>query len=145
MTGHSLLPKINNLHRGKRLPRGPAREDTVSKLSLFDIVVGLNGGRRGSENEGDPLIPAPYNRHIPGMVEKPFLLFKGGIVFFIDNDESKAFNRGKNGGTDPYNHHRGDLMQEKPLAPSFPSGKAAMPAHHRDPETRADTGDELWR
>jgi len=50
-------------------------------------------------------VPQPvFARHhgqVRGVIFQFFLLFVGGLVFLIHNDDSKALKRGKDGGSGP--------------------------------------------
>jgi len=61
----------------------------------------------------------PHHGQVPGVIFQFFLLFVGGLVFLIHNDDSKALKRGKDGGSARWRWRR-PLLDFSPLVKTLP-------------------------
>ena len=121
-----------------------AREGQVAVTPFHGLKIGLDPRRCGAEDYRGLLEFSAHHGEVPRIVPQTVILFVGGVMLFIHDDQPKIPNRCKKGGSRPDN--QADIAAAE-LFPLVMPGALGDPAvHHRDRplgETFADAGEKL--
>ena len=93
----ALLAKIDNAHERHLLRIDALRQRGEFIFPGNRVVITLERRRRRPQNNNALLDLGPHDRDVARVIARRFLLFVSGFVFFIDNDQSKIFQRRENG------------------------------------------------
>ena len=92
------VPHVDLAYLGQRSCLNPLGQLQEGALVPLHVVVRLEGGRCGAEND-DRLLPLPSNQgQISGIVSDAILLFVRRIVFLVHDDDTQVLERRKDGG-----------------------------------------------
>ena len=102
------------------------RESEQPVLSRGAIVPTFHGRSCASENYCAALVLRPQNGDITSVIARGFLLLIGALMLFIDDDDSKVFERRKDSASRPDDNARTAGMNLPPLIEAFASRKMAV-------------------
>ena len=95
-------------------------------LSRGTIVPTFHGRSCAAENHCAALLLRPQNGDITSVIARRFLLLVGALMLFIDDDDSKVFERRKDGASRPDDNARTAGMNLPPLIEAFASREMAV-------------------
>jgi len=135
---------IDYLH-GRKGPIGDALRHAQGKKSApSGVEIGLYRRRRRAEEHRRPRHAPSDHGHVPGGVRQAFVLFIGGVVFFIHNDQFQIPDGGEKGGAGAHDDAQLSRLEKPPLVIADGAGYAAVEDGDVLPaESLGQTGEQL--
>ncbi len=135
----SLHPEIDHFDAGEGSVVDPGGKGQVAVTPFGGVIITLDRRRGGTEDHGRPREPAPHQGEVAGVVAEPFVLFVGGVMLLVHDDQPEVPHRRKEGRPGADDHP--DLPPSDPLPLIVPGAPGDAAVEDRDLPLRKPAAD----
>src|SRR3954464_2024372 len=123
-----------------------AIQTQIAKAAATGVVIGLKGRCCGAEHDRNMVLPARKNRQVTRRITQAFLLLERAVLFLVDDNQTKARQRGENCEASPDYDFCLASTRGEPIPTPLSLGKIAMQSDQSQPgKTLTKPFFELWR
>src|ERR1700732_768784 len=139
------LPHVDHADQRELTIIYPGGQTGEPIFSCLGVLVALQRGGRTAEQNCTTINLSSDNGQIAGVIARCFFLFVGGLVFFVDHDQTKTLNRREDSASGADRHACSAAVEFVPLIMTLACREMAV--EHSDQirlEAHLKALDGLW-